>query len=799
MSVQWFVFPDDGRYIGCVDNGYAEGLGVSLGPQQRGEYAGTFRGGYEVSGVYSAESSSPRDGKWIDKDRFSYEGEWAEGRRNGLGIDCRGNWVFRGEWSQGFRGRYGVRQNTLSAAGYGGTWTSGLPDGYGVETYTDGSTYKGQWLRGQRHGYGTRQSASYKLASALRSVSPSSLSSKLPYPKPSSSIARSPIDALVAQRDLRVESMRGGFVLLALTTVPPLPRKRGLLLDRHGKPNLSKTIMWQFRRQSSPSSLPDSRASSFRTTDGRRSGSVRSAIVSYSDSSSDSISIDDDACSFISLEDVALLSGADIRETYRGEWKNDKRSGYGVCDRSDGLKYEGEWLNNRKHGYGSTTLPNGNKINGKYRNNILVTSVDAKGLLVPFRTNRISDRVTFAVEQARRAADNAEQKVEMATARMLGAEERAVSAEIAARKAVGEAEAAKKQAAYIMSHSDPRSDLTLKCHCPSETVFLLEHDPMDKEYLFTDSLKPKKKRFSLMSSRPRANSLTNDVGFDTKTKTNPVNQNNMLAQRNQVPVEKSLGTDRYNPTSAHLQQAHPTRDVVTRQATRNESSHPATISRLSSVPGGYDQQLHINQQRRKSLPSIVKEKVIEEVPVNVKDQHLVGNKPSHQISMVKPTKRTETYIIENGVHKLVKSTYEDDMKASKSAAQRPQGALSHLIKSSFNAGIATTKPRPSIEQQFDKMYKTESPHLKKRPGMGSTPDVSGNNVKVNILPREQVYVLSQRRREELIMERAAAERRKQNHIVLSFGDMKEWIGQHVLLVCFMFVNGMIAIFLMRLI
>lgn len=31
-----------------------------------------------------------------------------------------------------------------------------------------------------------------------------------------------------------------------------------------------------------------------------------------------------------------------VTETYMGEWKNDKRSGFGISERSDGLKYEGK-------------------------------------------------------------------------------------------------------------------------------------------------------------------------------------------------------------------------------------------------------------------------------------------------------------------------------------------------------------------------------------------------------------------------------------------------------------------------
>lgn len=32
-----------------------------------------------------------------------------------------------------------------------------------------------------------------------------------------------------------------------------------------------------------------------------------------------------------------------VTETYMGEWKNDKRSGFGISERSDGLKYEGKF------------------------------------------------------------------------------------------------------------------------------------------------------------------------------------------------------------------------------------------------------------------------------------------------------------------------------------------------------------------------------------------------------------------------------------------------------------------------
>lgn len=44
----------------------------------------------------------------------------------------------------------------------------------------------------------------------------------------------------------------------------------------------------------------------------------------------------DSNASFI-VEDEQL--DGSVTETYMGEWKNDKRCGYGISERSDGLKY----------------------------------------------------------------------------------------------------------------------------------------------------------------------------------------------------------------------------------------------------------------------------------------------------------------------------------------------------------------------------------------------------------------------------------------------------------------------------
>ena len=71
----------------------------------------------------------------------AYEGQWQNGKRHGLGVETRGQWLYRGEWTQGFKGRYGVRHSMTTTAKYEGTWSNGLQDGYGSELYADSGKF----------------------------------------------------------------------------------------------------------------------------------------------------------------------------------------------------------------------------------------------------------------------------------------------------------------------------------------------------------------------------------------------------------------------------------------------------------------------------------------------------------------------------------------------------------------------------------------------------------------------------------------------------------------------------------
>ncbi|XP_039764428.1 junctophilin-1 isoform X2 [Pararge aegeria] len=402
-----FDFDDGGTYCGGWEDGKAHGHGVCTGPKGQGAYAGSWHFGFEVSGVYTWPSGS------------SYEGQWQNGKRHGLGVESRDRWLYRGEWTQGYKGRYGVRQSSTSNAKYEGTWASGLQDGYGSETYADGGTYQGQWMRGLRHGYGVRTSAPFGLASHYRGGSRdhrgslSSLAEATGTPDPSD------------RRTTRMDEARGGFVLKASSDEPT--GRRGSLVEK-----TKKGLFAKLRKQRSAGELDKRGGGSVRS--GGSGGSAASWVSSVESTHSAATrgSFHTNSNTSFIVEDEHL--DASVTETYLGEWKNDKRTGFGVSERSDGLRYEGEWFANRKYGYGVTTFRDGTREEGKYKNNVLITSQKRKHMFL-MRSAKFRERVDSAVNAAQRASKIALQKADIATSRTATARGKAEQADEAADQA----------------------------------------------------------------------------------------------------------------------------------------------------------------------------------------------------------------------------------------------------------------------------------------------------------------------------------------------------------------------------
>ncbi|CAG0883287.1 unnamed protein product [Cyprideis torosa] len=410
-----FDFDDGGTYCGGWEDGRAHGHGVCTGPKGQGEYSGSWHFGFEVSGVYTWPSGA------------CYEGQWQNGKRHGLGVETRGRWVYKGEWTQGYKGRYGVRQSLTSNAKYEGTWVQGLQDGYGSETYADGGTYQGQWHRGMRQGYGVRASAPFGMATHLKQKD-----SSVPITNRPSIVSIHGDANKIPESPSGKDEARGGFVLKVRSDEPP--KRRGSLSE---KPVTLKprSLIKKLRKQKSTGDIDK------RTT----TASMRSTASTSSWTTSDSgipEGQDESNASFVTQDEQVDPT---VTETYMGEWKNDKRSGFGVSERSDGLKYEGEWYNNKKFGYGVTTFRDGTKEEGKYKNNVLITSEKKKHLFL-IRSAKFRERIEQAVSAANRAYKIALQKADIAISRTANARGKAEHAEIASMHAREDADEARKVA-----------------------------------------------------------------------------------------------------------------------------------------------------------------------------------------------------------------------------------------------------------------------------------------------------------------------------------------------------------------
>ncbi|XP_060086846.1 junctophilin-2 [Heteronotia binoei] len=417
MSGGRFDFDDGGAYCGGWEGGKAHGHGICTGPKGQGEYSGSWNYGFEVVGVYTWPSGN------------TYEGYWSQGKRHGLGIETKGRWLYKGEWTHGFKGRYGIRQNVSSGAKYEGTWNNGLQDGYGTETYADGGTYQGQFTNGMRHGYGVRQSVPYGMAAVVRNPLRTSLTSLrsehsngtlLQHDSPSANLENMPMTPTIT---------RGGFALSLYADADAGKLKKGGLFRR-------SSLFGKLKKSDSKTSLTSqrSRLSFLKSESGISSaGSDGTSTASLGEGAEG-----DDFPPFDADIDATTT------ESYMGEWKNDKRSGFGVSERSSGLKYEGEWLDNVRHGYGCTTLPDGKKEEGKYRMNVLIKGM--KKRVIPLKSAKIRQKVDRSIEGAQRAAAIAKQKSEIAASRTAHAKAKSEGAEQAALAANNESTLARSMA-----------------------------------------------------------------------------------------------------------------------------------------------------------------------------------------------------------------------------------------------------------------------------------------------------------------------------------------------------------------
>ncbi|XP_035770394.1 junctophilin-1-like [Neolamprologus brichardi] len=307
-------------------------------------------------------------------------------------------------------------------------------------------TYQGQWSGGMRHGYGVRQSVPYGMASVIRSPLRTSLSS-LRSEQSNGTVLRDSLSDSPA-------GTRGGFVLNFQSDGEGSEKRKGLF--RRGSFFGS---LQRLRKSDSRSSISSKRSSAHSdTTMSRISSSDANSTISFGDG--------DPGDDYLPLEDSV---DATTTESYVGEWKNDKRSGFGISERSNGMKYEGEWLNNKRHGYGCTIFPNGTKEEGKYKNNTLTRGIRKQ--LFPLKNTKTKQKVDRAIEGAVRAAAIARTKVEIAISRTSHARVKAECADQASQSACQDSDIARAVARELSpSFHQPGPDYTLQKYGDSQDV-----------------------------------------------------------------------------------------------------------------------------------------------------------------------------------------------------------------------------------------------------------------------------------------------------------------------------------------
>ena len=253
-------------------------------------------------------------------------------------------------------------------------------------------TYSGQYQRGLRNGYGVRKSTTYgAVARRDRHIARASLSSIRSVDE---------CDKIVRERERKMEDSRGGFILIniapaqevidawcsehASQTAPGTPGKpaNSLLGKKKGRPKSATRAKIFGKSKNQSSSTGDITHPSLRVTPRFQEISVRSTMSSESvNNCSPASTLPAGLASSMSasplvngnLRHVAppqLMQRPSMHyvpnmdrmfepdsyidpttsEIYCGQWRADKRCGFGIAARSDGLRYEGELWNNMRQG-----------------------------------------------------------------------------------------------------------------------------------------------------------------------------------------------------------------------------------------------------------------------------------------------------------------------------------------------------------------------------------------------------------------------------------------------------------------
>ena len=138
-------------------------------------------------------------------------------------------------------------------------------------------------------------------------------------------------------------------------------------------------------------------------------------------------------------------------QIYEGEWKEDKRHGYGVIKCLGSYTYYGQWCANARTGYGVLITECGTKEEGQWQNGELLVALKRKKLQI--KSHQLETKVQTAHTQAIQAAGGARDKAMLA-------ESRAATAMSKAKMAQGVAMTAEKNAKLAREKAEQYKNAT---------------------------------------------------------------------------------------------------------------------------------------------------------------------------------------------------------------------------------------------------------------------------------------------------------------------------------------------------
>jgi hypothetical protein len=133
-----------------TEDGVYEGEAIDGVPNGRGKF--TFAGSGDVYEGQWVNNAQTGKGKYTWGDGESYEGEFLDNMRHGLGITRNETTTYQGRYDQNVRS--GPGKEMTSEHVYDGEWQNDVRHGKGKMTYTDGSYYDGEWANDKRSGMG---------------------------------------------------------------------------------------------------------------------------------------------------------------------------------------------------------------------------------------------------------------------------------------------------------------------------------------------------------------------------------------------------------------------------------------------------------------------------------------------------------------------------------------------------------------------------------------------------------------------------------------------------------------------